>query len=155
MSQVLFDNFDDLVNAVSSTPLVDPLLEPGIYNLVVKSARKVPSSGRPGAFNYLLIVGAVDKPEATDLFEYLPIPLATDEAKAKHYMLQKMAQFCAASHLPVTAFRSVTADGGDEQIVGVVFPAKVGRQEAQTDELSGKTYKPKNVIEEYIFSAPQ
>ena len=152
MSQVLFENFDDLVAAVSQTPLIDPLLDSGIYNLVVKSARKVPSTGRPGAFNYLLIIGSVDHPEATDMFEYLPIPTGADEPKAKHFMLQKMAQFCAASHLPVTAFKGVTDSGGDEQLVGVTFPAKVGRQEAQTDEATGKTYKPKNVIEEYIFS---
>lgn len=149
----MFDNFQDLLDEVNKTPLVDPLLDAGVYNMVVKSARKVPSKGRQGAFNYVLVAGALDHPDASDVFHYFPIPITTDEPKSKHYMLQKMAQFCASAKITMLYFKDVNEEGGDEQLVGITFPAKIGVQDKQVDESTGQEYKPKNIIEEFIFSA--
>lgn len=147
-----FQNFDDFLAAVNSAPLEEPLLEAGIYNMQIKSVRKVASKGREGGFNYVVISGAIDYPTAQDVFEYLPIPLSTDAPKASGFMLRKIAQFLAAIGAKGDVLRNVTEDGGDEALVGAMYAAEIGLQPERIDEVTGRKFQAKNVIEKYVFN---
>lgn len=148
----MYENFDDFLNAVNTTPLEEPLLEAGIYNMQIKSVRKVVSKGREGGFNYVVISAAIDYPTAQDVFEYLPIPLPTDAQKSSAFMLRKIAQFLAALGAKADVLRNITEDGGDDALVGMTYAAEVGLQPERNDEVTGKKYQAKNCIEKYVFN---